>query len=146
MHYMTRHLEALTDIPLGSSLHRQGDEFFCTVIDADYLVSRGKAREVVSGAESAPVAITPTARETRAAPPQAVAAPVAIDEPKAAEVSPTEAAPAADSPAPVAAATEDQESGQPAPAPTPRRRTARQGSEPQADSAAAAAGGENSAG
>lgn len=128
MHYMTRHLEALTEIPLGSAFHRQGDEFFATVIDADYLISQGKAREVVPSREQVPA---PAPRAVAApvpapaAPPAAVEAQAPLDVPAAPPESPVVVA---ESPAPAAAeaAPPPAEAPNPSPAPTSRRRNVRQ--------------------
>lgn len=46
MIYQTRHLEALTEIPLGHAYHAKGDRFHATEIDANYLVRARKAKDV----------------------------------------------------------------------------------------------------
>jgi hypothetical protein len=47
MFYRTRHLVANTEIRLGrAEFVRPGDEFFATDNDADYYLTRGRAREV----------------------------------------------------------------------------------------------------
>lgn len=145
MHYMTRHLEALTDIPLGSEFHRPGDQFLATPIDAEYLVTRGKAREVAGDALAAPKATSqPLAAAVAIAqePPQQDAAPTA--EPPSGE-------PPTDGPQDVVAESVTEAgtgapAAAPAPAPTPRRRVARQASEAHADSSTAVPTNDSAAG
>lgn len=70
MHYLTRHLEALRDLPIGEALVPVGGRFYATDVDADYLVKSKRAAEVGGG-------LSPVA-EARAAAPAIVAAP-AVD-------------------------------------------------------------------
>lgn len=43
MHYLTRHLEALTDISVKDRLVRSGERFEASEIDADYYIAKKKA-------------------------------------------------------------------------------------------------------
>lgn len=49
--YLTRHMEALSDVELGRNFYTKGQPFQATEMDAEYLKRAGKARDV-----SAPVA------------------------------------------------------------------------------------------
>lgn len=54
--YQTRHLEALTDVPMGNAYHAKGARFHATQVDADYLVRHGKAKNVDDESTPTPVA------------------------------------------------------------------------------------------
>lgn len=59
MIYKTRHLQALSDVAIGSEYFTKGESFRATPTDADYLISRKKAKELPAGMpETAPVAQT----------------------------------------------------------------------------------------
>lgn len=53
MHYLTRHLEALRDLPVGDALVATGGRFYATEVDADYLVGSKSARDLGAGASAA---------------------------------------------------------------------------------------------
>lgn len=61
MQYQTRHLEALTDIPMGDNYYTKGERFPASPTDCEYLVARQKARYVE---EQKPVAEPPAAETT----------------------------------------------------------------------------------
>lgn len=90
MHYLTRHLEALTDFSHGNQYLTAGAPFSATEVDADYLIQKKKARDVaapdpaafsvpmVAAPVSAPAPVAASAPIDSAA--AQVAAPLALDE------------------------------------------------------------------
>lgn len=130
MHYLTRHLEALRDLPIGEALVPTGGRFYATEVDADYLVKSKRAAEV--GVGQPPVA------EARVAAP----VPVAVAGP-AVEVPPPAVAPQADPPPDEPLEPSSEEAAPPKPRrgrPSNADRLARQATEP-ADSATEAEAG-----
>lgn len=141
MFYKTRVMIALADFPHGAELLRQGDTFIATEIDADYYLSRKKAKIADDPAAAqvhasipalAPV-LTPapeTAQEPLPEQRNEVADDAAPVNQIPATVAAEEQAPAADQPAAAEAPAESvpaeaTEAAAPAPAPAPAPATGR---------------------
>lgn len=141
MFYKTRVMVALADFPHGADLLRQGDTFIATEIDADYYLSRKKARiadepvaaqvhasipalapVLTPAPETAPEPLPEQRNEVAddAAPVNQMPAAVAAEEQAPAADQPA----AADAPAEIAPA-EATEAAAPAPAPATGRRRGR---------------------
>lgn len=75
MHYQTRHMEALVDLPHGDRSLLPGDTFFATEIDRGYYLKHGKAKDVEENptVEVAPPAAAPAPAAEEAAEAQAAA-------------------------------------------------------------------------
>jgi hypothetical protein len=57
MHYMTRHLEALGEFSHGDSYLVKGERFFASHTDAEFYLSRGKAKPVPPLVAEPPAAV-----------------------------------------------------------------------------------------
>lgn len=54
MHYQTRHMEALVQMPHGDRTLYPGDTFFVTPIDREYYLKHKRAKDVEETAAAAP--------------------------------------------------------------------------------------------
>lgn len=67
MHYLTRHLVALRDLPIGDRLVANGEAFYATATDADHMIFRKQAVEAPGAVQATRAAALPLPATTATA-------------------------------------------------------------------------------